>query len=239
MAVLAAIAFLLAGIGALQCLAGWLSVQRFASRPRRPARARPPVTVLKPLHGDEPGLEQALETLCQQRYPLYQVVFGVQDPADPAAGVVRRLQSRFPGRDLTLVVDATQHGRNRKIGNLINMLPAARHEIVVIADSDLYVQPDYLERLVAAMESPGVGLVTTLYAGTPPLPPVGSETPLPLAGEVGLRSKPGEGRPEPLPLAGEVGLRSKPGEGKPPAFFRHGDLFVSAPARAYLSFEGD
>ena len=65
------------------------------------------------------------------------------------------------------MVDATRHGRNRKVGNLINMLPAARHEVLVIADSDLHVQPDYLDRLVAAMEPPGVGLVTTLYAGLP------------------------------------------------------------------------
>ena len=91
----------------------------------------------------------------------------MQDPADPAAGVVRRLQSRFPGRDLALVVDPTQHGRNRKVGNLINMLPTARHDVLVIADSDLHVAPDYLDRLAAALEQPGVGLVTTLYVGLP------------------------------------------------------------------------
>jgi len=192
MAVLAAIAEALAGIGALQCIAGWIAVVRFAARARKPARSCPPITVLKPLHGNERGLERALETVCRQRYPTYQVVFGVQDPADPAAGVVRRLQSRFPGRDLSLVVDPTQHGANRKVGNLINMLPAARYDVLVIADSDLHVRTDYLERLMAAMEPPGVGLVTTLYAGTP----------LPLAAESlsrgfvlggGSRRDPGEG----------------------------------------------
>jgi ceramide glucosyltransferase len=167
MVALAAFAGVLAAVAMAQCVAGWVAVMRFVARPRRAARACPRVTVLKPLHGDEPALEQALESLCRQHYPVYQVVFGVQDPGDPAAAVVRRLQSRYPSRELALVVDATRHGRNHKVGNLINMLPAARHDVLVIADSDLHVQPDYLERLVAAMEPPGVGLVTTLYAGLP------------------------------------------------------------------------
>jgi ceramide glucosyltransferase len=167
MAALAVIAMGLAAIAMLQCLAGWLAVVRFAARPRRPARLRPPISVLKPLYGDEPLLDQALESLCRQHYPLYQVVFGVQHASDPAAAVVRRLQSRFPGHDLKLVVDPTQHGRNRKVGNLINMLGFARHELLVIADSDLHVASDYLERLAAALEPPATGVVTTLYIGLP------------------------------------------------------------------------
>jgi ceramide glucosyltransferase len=165
----------LAAIGVGQCLAGWRLAARFAAgraaRSGRPAAHRPPITVLKPLHGDEPLLEQALATLCVQRYPDFQVVFGVQDPADPAIAVVRRLQGRFPGRRLVLVIDPTPHGTtagaNRKVANLMNMLPAARHEVLVIADSDLHVAPDWLDRLAAALEPPGTGLVTTLYAGLP------------------------------------------------------------------------
>ena len=99
--------------------------------------------------------------------PTWQIVFGVQDAADPAVAVVRRLQARFPAVDIALVADPTLHGRNRKVGNLINMMPAARHDVLVIADSDVHVRPDYLDRLVAALEQPGVGLVTTLYAGLP------------------------------------------------------------------------
>ncbi len=125
------------------------------------------ITILKPLHGSEPLLEQALATLCVQDCSNYQIVFGVQDPADPAAAIVRRLQARFPDRDIALVVDPRQHGPNRKVGNLINMLPAARHPILAIADSDLHVQPDYLTRLCEALAEPGVGLVCTLYAGLP------------------------------------------------------------------------
>ena len=79
-------------------------------------------------------------------------------------------ETRFPDVDMTLVVDPTRHGVNPKIGNLINMMPAARHDVLVIADSDVHVRPDYLERLMAALEQPGVGLVTTLYVGLPLLP---------------------------------------------------------------------
>jgi ceramide glucosyltransferase len=164
---IALLAAVLAGVAGLQALAGWAQVARFSARPPLSAGPRDGVTVLKPLYGDEPLLEDALATVCTQDYPAWQVVFGVQSAADPAVAVVRRLQARFPDADLALVIDPTPHGENRKVGNLINMLPAARHDVLVIADSDVHAQPDYLDRLVAALHQPGVGLVTTLYAGLP------------------------------------------------------------------------
>ena len=66
---------------------------------------------------------EALATLCRQDYPDLQIVFGVQDAADPAIAVVRRLQARFPHVHIALVIDPTLHGRNRKVSNLINMMP--------------------------------------------------------------------------------------------------------------------
>ncbi len=169
-AVLAGVAAGLAGIGLAQALVASRLVAAFTRKPPTVAVTHPPITVLKPLHGNEPLLVEALTTLCTQKYPGWQIVFGVQDAADPAAAVVRQLQTRFPARDIALVVDPTLHGPNRKVGNLINMLPAARHDILVIADSDVHVRPDYLERLVATLQQPGVGLVTTLYAGLPATP---------------------------------------------------------------------
>jgi ceramide glucosyltransferase len=160
----------LALIGVTQALAAARLVAGFARKPAQAGADRPPVTVLKPLHGDEPMLEAALATLCGQDYPAWQIVFGVHDAADPAAAVVRRLQQRFPAVDMVLVADAAEHGVNRKVGNLINMLPAARHDVLVIADSDVHVQPDYLARLVDALQRPDVGLATTLYAGLPAFP---------------------------------------------------------------------
>ncbi len=153
----------LAGIG--QALAGLRSVRRFAREPQTVSRDRPALTLLKPLYGDEPLLEEALASVCDQDYPLFQVVFGVQDAADPAISVVRRLQTRFPNLCIDLVIDPTQHGRNRKVSNLINMFPSARHDVIVIADSDLHCAPDYLSRIMAEFAVPDTGLVTTLYAG--------------------------------------------------------------------------
>ena len=172
---------LLCGIGLAQALAGWWVAHRFATahtvgtRHSAPAddgagEPWPAITVLKPLHGDEPLLEQALASVCAQDYPRFQVIFGVQDGADPAIAVVERLKTRFPDRDIVLVIDPAWHGPNLKVGNLINMFQAARHDVIMIADSDLHVRPDYLRHLVEALGQPGVGLVTTLYAGLPAIP---------------------------------------------------------------------
>ena len=153
------------GLGLAQCLAGWILVTRFAAQARTNPAGLRPVTILKPLCGDEPLLEEALASCCCQTYPAFQIVFGVQDRADPALAVAQRLQDRFPRCDITIVVDDTPHGPNRKIANLINMLPSARHDVLVICDSDLHVTPDYLEQLVAALEVPGTGLVTAVFIG--------------------------------------------------------------------------
>jgi ceramide glucosyltransferase len=161
---------LVAGIGAAQAVVAARLVARFARQPRRPPASRPPITVLKPMHGDEPLLEEALASLCQQNYPAYQIVCGVQSPSDAAIAVIDRVRQRFPNHDIGLVINPTLHGRNHKVGNLINMLPSARHDVLVIADSDIHARPDYLDRLAAALLQPNVGLVTTLYAGLPAKP---------------------------------------------------------------------
>jgi ceramide glucosyltransferase len=188
------IAVVLSGIGLVQALVGAMLVRCMAwPRPESADVAWSAVTVLKPLHGDEPLLEEALATVCRQHYPAWQVVFGVQDPADSALPVVRRVQARFPDCDIAVVVDPTGHGANRKVANLINMLPAVKHDVLVIADSDLHVARDWLRRLAAALETPGVGLVTTVYTGLvprgplPPTPPrkgrgSAGDAPPPLAG---------------------------------------------------------
>ena len=148
-------------------VAGAIAVQRFAVRAADATQCRPAVTVLKPLCGDEPLLEAALASICGQAYPAFQVIFGAQNASDPALLTVRRMQERFPACDIAVVVDATVHGPNRKISNLINMMPAARHEVLVFSDSDLHVSPSYLEQVVVALEAPRVGLVTTLCIGLP------------------------------------------------------------------------
>jgi ceramide glucosyltransferase len=156
-----------AGCGFL--VAATILVARAAGSPARPhALAVPAVTVLKPLHGDEPGLRDNLGSFCNQNYPgPIQVVFGVQDPGDGAVAVVEHLQKIQAARDLDLVIDTKVHGLNRKVSNLVNMAPRIRHDVVVLADSDMRVGTDYLSRVTAALDEPGVGAVTCLYYGVP------------------------------------------------------------------------
>ncbi len=155
--------------GLMQVLFGWAAVRRFRrARPR--TAAHPAITVLKPLHGDEPLLEQALASFCQQAYPRFQLVFGVQAADDTAIGVVEKLRARFPAVDMELVIDGTPHGPNRKVANLINMFPSARYDMLVISDSDMHADPLYLARVADALGAPGTGLVTTLYTGRPARP---------------------------------------------------------------------
>lgn len=134
----------------------------------KPAAACPPVTLLKPLYLDEPGLEENLRTFCTQDYPgAVQIVFGVQDPADPGAAVVRRLLREFPDLDAELVIADQLRGENRKISNLINMFSRARHDVLIVSDSDMRVPRTYLQAVVAALARPRAGIVTALYVGRP------------------------------------------------------------------------
>lgn len=154
--------------GAGYCLFARHAAVRFARQPRpAPPSARPPVSVLKPLAGGDPELYDNLRSFLDQDWPEVQLVCGVSDAADPAVAVVERLRQELPDRDIALVVDSRRHGGNRKVGNLLNMFAAVRHDILVIADSDMRVGGDYLAAVVPYLSRDGVGLVTCLYRGRP------------------------------------------------------------------------
>jgi len=158
------VAILGAGYAALAALL----VSRFMRAERPGPRLYAPITILKPLHQGEPGLQQNLETFFAQDYPgEVQIVFGVHDRCDPAIEVVKMLQARYPDRDTAIVADTALYGANAKVSNLINMLPAARHDTLVLSDSDIAVSPLWLRQVAGALERPGVGIVTCLYTGEP------------------------------------------------------------------------
>ncbi|CAB3789363.1 bacteriohopanetetrol glucosamine biosynthesis glycosyltransferase HpnI [Pararobbsia alpina] len=162
---------LLAGCGAVSLYAMLAAVAMpfFAARREKVAtRAAHPilpvgVSVLKPLCGAEPRLYENLRTFCEQRHPHFQLVLGVSSPDDPAIAVVRRLQAAYPSHDIELAIDSRVHGSNLKVSNLINMAGRARHDVIVIADSDIAVEADYLETVAAPLADPQVGVVTCLY----------------------------------------------------------------------------
>ena len=168
----AALAALVAFAGLLQAVGGMWAVRRHLRSRAATAGWLPPITVLKPLHGDEPMLEEALASFCEQDYPAFQIVFGLHDPADPALHVIRRLRARYPDLDIDVAIDPAQHGVNRKISNVINMFPRAKHDVLVMADSDIHAPPDYLRQLASSLSRDGVGLVTTLYTGLGATPSV-------------------------------------------------------------------
>jgi ceramide glucosyltransferase len=135
------------------------------------------VTVLKPLYGAEVGLYENLLSFCRQTYagPV-QILFGVHEADDTAATIARRIVAaaragRIEGApaklSVELIVDPALHGTNGKVSNLINLSRRIENELVVLADSDIQVAPDYLDRLAASLQRPGVGVVTCLYRGRP------------------------------------------------------------------------
>jgi ceramide glucosyltransferase len=163
-----AVFYLAALLGCIYALFATRAARSFArSTGAAPLANFPPVTILKPLYGDEPDLYARLASFCRQDYPApVQIVFGAADAADPAVAVARELIADFHDRDLALVISSRRHGANAKVSNLVNMLSEARHEVLIVSDSDIVVPRDYLKVVVAALGEPGVGLVTCLYRGT-------------------------------------------------------------------------
>lgn len=129
--------------------------------------ARPGVTLLKPICGLEPGLYRNLRSFCEQDYPQAQTVFAARDASDPAVAVVRRLGRDLPEADIALVTGSAPQATNFKVANLMRAVEAARHDVLVISDSDMRVGPDYLDAVTAPLARPDVGLVTCLYVGRP------------------------------------------------------------------------
>ncbi len=125
----------------------------------------PPVSILKPLKGVDSEIWESFCSHCEQNYPEFQLIFGVSDPADPAIEVVGKLQAKYPNLPIELIVCDRVLGTNIKVSNLAQMLPAARHELLLVNDSDIRVPPDYLRKVITPLTDASVGLVTCVYRG--------------------------------------------------------------------------
>jgi ceramide glucosyltransferase len=126
-----------------------------------------PVSILKPLKGTDPEMYESFRSHCLQDYPEYEILFGIDDLNDPAAQIVNRLKAEFPQLSIQLVVCPKNLGPNTKVSNLAQMFPTSRYEFLVVNDSDIRVEPDYLRRVIAPLADPKVGMVTCLYRGIP------------------------------------------------------------------------
>jgi ceramide glucosyltransferase len=125
----------------------------------------PPVSILKPLKGTDREMYESFRSHCLQDYPNYEIIFGVSDPSDPAVGTVDTLKREFPQRPIQLVVCPKILGANVKVSNLEQMVQAARYEYLIVNDSDIRVEPDYLRRIVPPLADGTTGVVTCLYRG--------------------------------------------------------------------------
>lgn len=151
----------------LTCL---VAARRFFARPPASRLSQPPpVSILIPLAGKDFEAYDNYVSYCRQDYPDYQIVFGVNRAEDSSIPVIRRLIADFPEHDITLVVDPTVIGTNPKVNNLHNMLAQARHEVLVLVDSDVRVEASYLGTVVSELYDARMGMVTCLYrAGKAP-----------------------------------------------------------------------
>src|SRR5580658_2295587 len=122
----------------------------------------PPVSILKPVHGRDPHFYEAIRSHALQNYPQYEILFGVGRADDPAADDIRRLIAEFPQRHIRLIVTSTKMP-NAKVGVLADQAAQARYPLLLINDSDILVEPDYLRQVTALLNDPGAGLVTCLY----------------------------------------------------------------------------
>jgi len=139
--------------------------ERKAGEGARPTQSLPPVSILKPLKGTDPDIYASFRSHCLQDYPEYEIIFGVSDPDDPAIASVQQLRREFPDRAIRLVLSPDQLGPNVKVSNLEQMLPSARYQHLLVNDSDICVEKDYLRRVIAPLVDERVGMVTCLYRG--------------------------------------------------------------------------
>ena len=177
----AALPGVLACAGILFCCTALCAAAAFA-RAQRDAPGRhphpPSVSILKPIKGLDPGLLEALRSHCTQRYSApVELLCGLASLDDLAVPVIRRLAAEFPHMRIEVVETPLRLGTNGKVSNLLQLVPHARHELLLIADADIAAGPDYLSRIVAPFADRRTGLVTAPYRGRiqpPKSPTLGS-----------------------------------------------------------------
>lgn len=135
--------------------------------PPPPAPAElPPVSILKPLKGVDADLAENLRTTFRQDYPAFEVILGAEDDGDPALPVARAIAREFPGVRSLVIADDRAVGHNPKVNNLANLFRRARHDVVLVSDSNIAAPPGYLKDLVAHRARSGAGLVWSLFRAT-------------------------------------------------------------------------
>lgn len=137
----------------------------FRKRPSYPRGFTPPVSILKPIRGLDRETYDNYASFCRQDYPEFEILFCVTDDADPAIPVIQQIIRDFPERTIRLLTGAEPLGASDKVNKLCRMVRESRCEIVIVSDSDVRVEPDFLRGIVAPFQDSKVGGVTCLYRG--------------------------------------------------------------------------
>ncbi len=162
--------WLLAGLVAgslVYCLLVVLAARRYLRVRPSALRDALPLSVLKPLAGLDDGLESNLRTFFEQTYPKFELIFAVRLASDPAAAVVRKLQAEYPHVATRLLYVGEPPYPNAKVWSLHHMTEAARHDLLIMSDSDIRVTPDFLNVIAAEFQDPRLGVSTCPYRAVP------------------------------------------------------------------------
>lgn len=143
----------------------FICIRGFFARKTPDPGFRPALTLIKPLKGGGEGLYSNLQSFCSQDYPEFQIILVVKFTDDPAYPVATRIAASYPNLDISVIADPALHGANGKVSNLINAYALVKHDIIVISDSDIFVESDYLQRVAGYFHDPAVGVVTSPYRG--------------------------------------------------------------------------
>jgi ceramide glucosyltransferase len=138
---------------------------RFRLRPKDSSPFTPPVSLLKPLHGAEPGLREYLEGFFRLDYPEYEILFCARTENDAGLSIARELAAKYPKIPVRILTSGEPPWPNARCYSLNQMKAVAQHDILVITDSDVRVKPDYLKAIVEPFRNEETGLVTCMYRG--------------------------------------------------------------------------